>query len=175
MWSWIGGALLLAAVAAWGGLGWYGKAGAERELAEYQLGAAKVITEQLQNNARLEDQGRQIQEDARHEYEGKLQSIEGSWAKDRASLAALRRAPSERLREPAAGNDGSAVPQADATAAGADATTCERRLQEAGDRFDRVVEAAQGVADALQAAERQQAQLSALQKFEGRRAQSGAP
>lgn len=70
--KWLAIGLLLAAVAAWGGLGWYGKATAQRALATYQLAASRVLAEKLAENQRLADaQARKANEIAEAYQKGK--------------------------------------------------------------------------------------------------------
>lgn len=85
-------AVLLALVTAWGGLGWYGKAVAEREYAEYQLSAAQVITERLVENTEIEAAARALSAEADAKYlKGKLDA-DREFQPIRDDLAFLRHA-----------------------------------------------------------------------------------
>lgn len=154
-------AFVLAAAIAWGGLGWYGKAAAERDLSAYQASQAKLINDQLRQILDLQKIRDQAAATAVGYYlEGK-KNAETAFQPLRTELANLRsRFPAvdpHRLPE-RPGDDSNALPATPEPAGGTDATAC---TGEPG----RIVAATDRVAADLAACAQTQSQLIALQAW----------
>lgn len=158
-------AVLLAAVAAWGGLGWYGKRAAQLELAEYQLAAVRVIEQRLTENQALADaQARKANEIAEAYLKGKA-DVQKAFQPALADLEILRQlyaggarpAEPDRLRQHPEADPG-AVPGPADSSGGTHATACT-------DRPAALVAAAHRVAQDLEACALDLARLKGLQQW----------
>lgn len=160
-------AVLLAAVAAWGGLGWYGKRAAQLELAEYQLAASRVITERLvENQALAAAQARKADEIATAYQKGKT-DVQKAFQPALADLEILRQLYAGGAR-PAAADPGrvldgpeahpGAVPGPADPAGGTHAVACT-------DRPAALIDAAHRIAQDLEACALDLARLRGLQQW----------
>ncbi len=153
-------AALLASLIAWGGIGWYGKALAERDLAVYQLAAARVITDRLVENQRLSDAAARRGAGISDAYQkGKAdaakahQNAQGQLARLRATLDA----PALGLRHSAEPDPRPVPPGADPTRR-PDATACT-------DHPRAILDAAHRVAQDLETCDTEKRQLASLQQW----------
>ena len=158
--KWIAVAVLLAITAAWGGIGWHGKATAERLIERERLAAARAAADQLAANQRLsEAQARKSAEISAAYLKGKT-DVAKSFQPALADLQMLRTwwdAHAGRLRvEPA--DDSRPVPGPAGPPGGADAIACT-------DRPGDIVESAHRVAQDLEACAIDLARLKALQEW----------
>lgn len=163
--KWLAIGLLLAAVAAWGGLGWYGKRAAQLDLAEYQLAASRVITQRLtENQALAAAQARKADEIATAYQKGKT-DVAKSFQPAMADLQFLRQlyaaggaaADPDRLRQRPAADPG-AVPGPADPAGGTHAVACT-------DRPGAIIESAHRIAQDLEACALDLARLRGLQQW----------
>jgi len=147
--KWLAIGLLFAAVTAWGGLGWYGKAGAEREFAEYQLAASNVIAERLVANSKLEAQARTLSQEADAQYLKGKKDADREFKPIRDDLAFLRHAWGMRNQ-----NDSSPVPGESNSASLSNPRACTdepRRIIEAASRVVEDLKTCRDVASQLEA------------------------
>ena len=159
-WLWIAAAALLASLVAWGGLGWYGKATAERELADYQLAAARVITARLEENQRLSDAQAKRSAEISDAYQKGKHDTAKAFQPALAALQALRArlgATDPGLRNPAPPDPG-AVPLPADPALRPDATACT-------DQPGRIIAATDRVVADLAACANEKRQLISLQSW----------
>lgn len=150
---------VLVAMAAWGGLGWYGKAAAERHLAEYQLAAARVLSDQLAENQRLSDQRALRGAEVSAAYQKGKTDVVAAFQPALADLQRLRALypDADRLLEPAAPGSGP-VPAAAGPAGRPDAAACTGQP-------GRIIDAADRVVEDLAACGQTQRQLTGLQRW----------
>jgi hypothetical protein len=165
--KWLAIGLLLAAVTAWGGLGWYGKASAQRELAAYQLAASNVIVARLVENQRLADaQARKANEIAAAYLKGK-QDVQKAFQPALADLEILRQLYAGGAR-PVAANPGRVLdgPEADPGAVPGPADPAGRTHAVAcTDRPATLIESTHRVAQDLEACALDLARLKGLQQW----------
>lgn len=154
-------AFALAGAAAWGGLGWYGKAGAERDLADYRASQTQLVTGQLQQILALQKIRDQAAATAVNYYlEGKKHA-DAAFTPLRTELANLRSrfpAVDPRRVPERPGDDPGPLRAAPDAAGGTDATAC---TGESG----RIVEATDRVVADLAACAQTESQLIALQRW----------
>lgn len=153
----LAGAVLLALVSAWGGLGWYGKARVERAFSDYRFLQAKLVIHQQETIIAEQARADEVARAASNLYAAGQKITEEKYAPEIATLESLARAYRERLRH-RAGPDSSAVPATGPPAGGPAAAACEVRLLG-------ITEAAQAVARDLESAEREVRKLEALQAW----------
>lgn len=133
--------LAIAAIAAWGGIGWYGKQTAENDLLAQQLAAARVISAQLEENQRLSDQRNKRGAEISDAFQKGRRDAEEDFKPVKAEVAQLHDLfPAPGLVRPAAQPDGSTVPGTAYRAGGPDATACTDQPGRIVDAADRVVE-----------------------------------
>lgn len=159
--KWLAIGIALLAVAAWGGIGWYGKRAVELEYSDYRLAQARAVTVQLAENQRLRDvQDRRSAEIAAAYRKGKV-DVAKSFQPALADLQMLRalfdggasgRVPDRPL------DDDRPVPGPADPPDGAHAVACTDRPAE-------IVGAAHRVAQDLEACAGYLAQLTALQRW----------
>lgn len=154
-------AILLGLIAAWGGLGWYGKARVERAFAEHRLEQARLVARQLENNL-AEQQARQAAERvASAQFARGKKQTETEYAPIKTDLDFIT-AAYRRMLDAAESNSGT-VPAGTDLATGPGGTACEEQLQEVRRRAARVTEAASGVVGDLEIAEQEIQKLIAIQ------------
>lgn len=159
--KWIAIAVLLAITAAWGGIGWYGKATAERALAAERLGQARAVAGQLAENLRLrEAQDRAAAEITAAYLKGKT-DVAKAFQPALADLQLLRTlfagGATAGVRQPAQDGAG-AVPGPADPAGRTDAIACT-------DRPGELIAAAHRVAEDLESCAGDLARLTALQQW----------
>lgn len=158
-WLWVAIAAVLAGMAAWGGIGWYGKASAERAFADYQLAAARVITARLEENQRLSDQQARRSAEISDAFQKGKRDAQTQFKPIQEELARLRSQfpAAGGVRDPAA-PDPSPVPGPAGATGGPDATACT-------DQPGTIVAAADRVVEDLAACDAERRQLISLQAW----------
>ena len=158
--KWIALAALLAIMAAWGGLGWYGKSAAQKELADYQRDAARALAVQLAENQRLSEQQARDSAATSAAYQKGKRDVAQAFQPALADLQMLRSlyagGATAGLRRPS--TDPDAVPGPADPAGGPDATACTDRPAE-------IIAAAHRVAEDLESCAGYLTQLTSLQQW----------
>lgn len=146
-------AIAAAALLAWGGLGWWGKARVERDFEAYRGEQARLVVRQQETIIAEQQRAAEKAQEASNAYQKGARDIRARW-------------DAERLRNQQRTGSG-ALPATSPAASGPDAA-CEDRLHGALRSLEAVDRAAGAVAEGLRDAELCAAQLSQLQAFCGR-------
>lgn len=163
--KWIAIAVVLAITAAWGGIGWYGKATAERTLAAERLEQARVVADQLAANQHFSEAQARRAADISEAYQKGKRDVATAFQPAMADLQMLRtlfaggagRVEPGGLREPGPDGSGPVPGPADPTG-GTHATACT-------DRPGDLIAAAHRVAQDLESCAVVVAQLTSLQRW----------
>ncbi len=160
--KWIVVGLVMLAITAWGGIGWYGKRMAELDLERERLAVARAVADQLAANQRLSDaQAAKAAEIARAYHKGKT-DVANAFQPALADLQLLRglfAGGARRVPVEPAPDGGSTVPGPADPAGRTHAVACT-------DRPGDLIAAAHRVAEDLATCAGDLARLTALQQWQ---------
>ncbi len=157
----IAAAVVLALVSVWGGLGWWGKAAAERDFADYQRAAAETISRELLRHQATQQRQAELAIDASRQFQKGAADVRNKLQPQLDELATLRTLwasrTTDRLRQPAEAGSG-ALPTTPEPPGGFDGAACT-------DRPRALVEAAAGIAQDLATCAAEVEKLKGLQRW----------